>query len=92
MAFKQAHDNEIDSKNYYLSNLGNEKSGEQLESEQRNFRQNEAFIKCHEDIKLWFKSPPESRQYSKSFYNNKNVFCKRLKNIHMTQKLMFYIN
>ena len=49
----------------FLPDLPNEISGEQIAFQQKVFRSNEAFNKANNDIILWFKSPPERRQYFK---------------------------
>ena len=63
----------------YLPDLPSEISGEQIVFQQKVFRSNEAFNKVHNAIILWFKSPPENRQYPKSKQNNKNSFRKKVR-------------
>ena len=63
----------------FLPDLPDEISGEQLAFQQKVFRSNETFTKANSNIILWFKSPPERRQYPKSWLKNKNAFCKHVK-------------
>ena len=63
----------------FLPDLPDEISGEQIAFQQKAFRSNEVFNKSNNDIILWFKSPPERRQYPKSGLKNKNAFRKHIK-------------
>ena len=63
----------------FLSDLPNEKNGDQLVFEQKVFWANESFKRVHQSIINWFLSLPESRIYPKTAANNKNGFCAKCK-------------
>ena len=55
---------------YYLPDLPDEKSGEQIIFDQKVFRCNEAFVKKMNYLISWFKSPPECQLYPEKAANN----------------------
>ena len=65
----------MDNKNY-LSDLKNERTGEQIVFEQKVFQANEAF-KCRiNDLILWHKLPMECRQYPEKSQTNQCTYRK----------------
>ena len=75
----------------YLSDLDNDKSGEQIVFDQKVFRANEVFIKIHQDIINWYLSPPDKRCYPKGSLRNKNGFRMRCCNyIYDENKAILY--
>ena len=60
----------------YLPDLNNEKSGEQIVSELKVKRSNEAFIKKMEDVVKWLTSPSENKVYLKSASTNRHSYKK----------------
>ena len=58
----------------FLSDLPDEKTGEQLVLEQKVFRTNELFIQRHREIVEWLLSSEEYRKYPNNAKRNKYGF------------------
>ena len=57
-----------------MPDLGNKKDSDQIVFEQKVFRLNEKFIKIHQAIINWFKSPDDNREYPQAACQNKNTY------------------
>ena len=65
---------ESDKNELYLTDLDNEKTGEQIVFEQKVFRANQVFRQKMQDLINWFKLPSDSRVYPKNAINNKYTY------------------